>query len=202
MIKERILGFIIGTIYKFYSFTFRYHVHFESEEAKEAYRVLKHNKPHSRLYAVWHQDEMSVFANFKNCGVNVMVSLSNDGTILASALHAFGYKTIRGSSNKSPLKAFLGSLKALQEGEAVAIAVDGPRGPIYQTKEGVIKLASMSKALICPVRAIPVRYHEFEKSWSRSRLPLPFTRIDLYVGTPRIHESCEALNKHLMSLSN
>ena len=70
----------------------------------------------------------------------------------------------------------LGLAHVIESGRTAIFTADGPRGPIYRTKMGPIKLAQMTGAPIgCfhlePEHAWTVR------SWDRFLVPKPFTRI-------------------------
>ena len=128
-----------------------------------------------------------------------MVSLSKDGRILATALRIFGYKVISGSSSRRSIAVFIEALKKLKRGASFAIAVDGPRGPIFEAKEGVIKLSEKSQRQIYPLRAFPEKYFMFKKAWNKPRLPLPFSKIFIVCGKPGFY-SREELSKEINSI--
>jgi lysophospholipid acyltransferase (LPLAT)-like uncharacterized protein len=79
------------------------------------------------------------------------------------------------------------------------MAVDGPKGPIYRTKEGIIRLSQKSGRPIFPFRAWPERFILFRKAWNQARLPLPFSRIHIMVG-PAAMYSREELDDALNAL--
>jgi len=199
MFKAKLIGLIAGIIYRLYSFTFRYIIHFPDELIND----LKTNgiKPQNNyLYAFWHQDEMAMIPYFSYKKIIIMVSMSKDGTILATALKFFGYKIISGSSSKRAIAAFIEALKKIKEGHTFAIAIDGPRGPAFESKEGVIKLSEKSNRPIFPLRAFPEKCFIFEKSWNKSRLPMPFSKIHIVVGKPDFFTK-ETLKDKLDSLN-
>ena len=143
------------------------------------------------IYAFWHQDEMALIPKFAGKNIGVLVSHSKDGTILATALELLGYQTVRGSSSKKAVAGFLSSLRLLTQGHKLALAIDGPRGPIYQAKEGVIRLSQKSSRPIVPVKSFPQRFYLFAKAWSKNRLPLPFSRVDVVFGAPSMYQKEE-----------
>ena len=186
LMKESILGKLIGLFYWLYASTFRYKLHFEDASAEEGYKRLKTkgtNKEAALIVAVWHQDEMSALNLFGFSKTFVMVSDSKDGSIFSSALHFLGFETVRGSSTRGGVKAFIGAIKKLRDGYSMAIAIDGPRGPIYEVKDGVIKLAEKTEKPILPMRFNPRNCFTFKKAWAQSRLPKPFSVVDIHVGT-------------------
>lgn len=184
--REVFLGRVAWLAYRLYSATFRYRLHGEDpEELAMVLAALDRRMPEpdrSFVCAFWHQDELALLPYFRDRNIVAMVSDSKDGTIMATALECFGYLTTRGSSTRGGVKAFVASLRMLKKGYNFTAAVDGPRGPIYKTKEGIIRLAEKSGRPIVPFRAWPERAFTFWKAWNRARLPLPFTRIHVMVG--------------------
>ena len=58
-------------------------------------------------------------------------------------------KIIYGSSKKG-VSAFIKMIKAIENGESIAITPDGPKGPKEIVKDGIIKLAQTTGAPIVP----------------------------------------------------
>lgn len=199
--KEIFLGRVAALFYRLYSATFRYRMH--GEDPEELERILTDLAPRSPepgrnyLLAFWHQDELSLLPNFANREIVAMVSESRDGTIMATVLERFGYLTTRGSSTRGGVKAFVASLRLIRKGYHFTAAVDGPRGPIFKTKQGVIRLSEKSGRPILPLRAWPEHFISFWKAWNKAKLPLPFTKIHVVIGRPAMYtreETDEMLN--------
>lgn len=202
-LKQRIIGKCLGLFIFFLSRTFRYRLIFEDpQDNKLLFEDLKNkkNRPgHNLIYAVFHQDEIAglPFFSFKN--ICILVSQSKDGQMLASALHAMGYDTVRGSSHRGGVAGLIAGIKRVQIGQKMAIAIDGPRGPRYEVKEGILKLAEKSNRPIVPVRVYPKNSWCFHKSWSHSRVPKPFSQIEIYIGKIQNYDKNSLQNK-LLSL--
>jgi lysophospholipid acyltransferase (LPLAT)-like uncharacterized protein len=86
-------------------------------------------------------------------------------------------------------------MRRVQEGHKFTIAVDGPRGPLYKVKEGITHLSEKTRAPIVPVKAHPKTAYIFRKSWSRTALPLPFSRVDIKIGPIGFYTTEELENK-------
>ena len=199
--KEILIGRIAAFHYRLYSATFRYRMHGEDpEELEKALRDFARRGPeidHNYICAFWHQDELSLLPYFANRQIVAMVSDSRDGTIMATALEFFGYLTTRGSSTRGGVKAFVASLRLIRKGYHFTAAVDGPRGPIFKTKEGVIRLSEKSGRPILPFRAWPEHHILLWKAWNKGKVPLPFSKIHVVIGRPEMtsrEETDEALN--------
>ena len=199
-----LIGKLIGYFYWFYSITFRYQLRFSSNiPSSQLHEYLSSGESDPPfIFAIWHQDEMSALPFFQRLGIRVMVSKSKDGDLLAGALDSLGYRSSRGSSSKNAVSAYLGIMRALNKKESVCLAIDGPRGPIYQAKQGIIDLSNRLKLPILPVLTIPKHFHTFDKSWSKSRLPYPFSKITISIGRYGYYESAAELKDELNRLKN
>jgi lysophospholipid acyltransferase (LPLAT)-like uncharacterized protein len=74
--------------------------------------------------------------------------------------------------------------KRLNEGFSVGMAVDGPRGPAFDAKSGIVVLARRSGSPIVPITAAFGRSLELKKSWDRFRIPIPFAKATVAYGEP------------------
>lgn len=135
------------------------------------------------IYAFWHRYQLFLLFNHRGCGVNVLVSRSRDGEIVARALHHFGFRTARGSSSRGGGAAFLELLTAVEKGQSVAFTPDGPRGPLRSVQPGVIALAARTKVPVVPVAWAGSRTKEL-RSWDKMLVPLPFARYSVVYGDP------------------
>jgi lysophospholipid acyltransferase (LPLAT)-like uncharacterized protein len=201
LLLQKFAGLLAGFLYKNYAATFRYELHFEDESDRkiffENFSTRDATPGKNLIYACFHQDDLSLLPFFANLNICVLISQSKDGQILASAVEHMGYQTVRGSSHRGGVAGLLAGMRRVMEGHKMTIAVDGPKGPIYKVKEGITAVADKSRRPIVPVRGIPQRKQVFEKSWNKATLPLPFTRIDVYIGKIASYNSLELENKLL-----
>ncbi|MGE5807583.1 MAG: lysophospholipid acyltransferase family protein, partial [Nitrospirota bacterium] len=93
------------------------------------------------IYAFWHGRQFLLFHSHRNTGIVIPASESRDGEIQAQILKRFGFDVVRGSSNRKGERALLGLVDGLRKGKTIALAVDGPRGPLHEVKQGVTYLA-------------------------------------------------------------
>ena len=195
---QQALGILVALFYKVWSSTFRYQVEYEDKKTLDENQVellATNPNPNNFIYAFWHQDELALLPYFEGLKIVAMVSLSKDGTIMSTALEEFGYKTVRGSSHRRGLGAFLEGMKMVRNFYSFTMAVDGPKGPAFVVKEGIIQMSKKTDKLIVPIRAYPHRYKLFEKAWNQARLPLPFSKIVMKVGSARRYELSALQNK-------
>jgi hypothetical protein len=133
-------------------------------------------KPGPEIYCFWHQCVLPCTIYFRRSHAVILISRSFDGELITRILRMFGFGAVRGSSSRSAREGLLG-LKAVIEGGKTAIfTADGPRGPIYQTKMGPIKLAQLTDAPIGAFHLEP-EHAWVMGSWDRFLIPKPFTRI-------------------------
>lgn len=153
-----------------------------------------------RILATWHQNLLAgVFSQTGRCHT-VMISRSRDAEPLAYSCSRLGHNVVRGSSRKGDIDkggrdAKMQMIEALRNGFPGAITVDGPRGPAFQVKPGVIDMARQTGVDIYPYLAVGRRSYSFN-SWDRFRLPLPFTTIDIYYG-PALRVAADASDEQL-----
>jgi lysophospholipid acyltransferase (LPLAT)-like uncharacterized protein len=91
-----------------------------------------------------------------------------------------GIDAARGSSSWRGMQALREMLAARQAGADIGITPDGPRGPCYDLKPGVVLLARLSHA---PMILYCGRFRSAWRlrSWDGFYLPKPFSTVDLSV---------------------
>ena len=146
------------------------------------------------IFALWHSDQCAIHGvPYERHGqVHILISRSMDGEIIARAVESLDFKTIRGSENKiigtqtvrnkGGVSAALQMQEVLNQGDSVAIMVDGPKGPVHKVKNGIINTAKHTGA-----RIIPLIWYSPNKSflhlptWDKMTFPLGFTKlVNLY----------------------
>lgn len=132
------------------------------------------------IYALWHAHQCSIFGlkNIKN--TNVLISRSLDGEMIDAGAKFLGFKTIRGSQNRTILnKGGVGStiemIEAIKRGENVAVMVDGPNGPEKKAKKGIIALAKHTGVPIIPMNWYsPAKNLIRIPTWDKLQFPIGF----------------------------
>ena len=144
------------------------------------------------IFAMWHHDQCSLhgipFEKRKN--VNILISRSGDGEIISRVVHKWGFSTVRGSQDKGKRKkggvrATMEMIEKINEGQNVAIMVDGPAGPLHEVKNGVIKVAKHTGGAIIPmIWYSPNKSLVKLPSWDKFKIPLGFTKLVNIYGEP------------------
>jgi len=153
------------------------------------------------VYAHWHQDEWPFIAAYSSAKreMAVLVSDSADGTAMARLATRLGFRPLRGSSTRGAVRGFLQLVRTVRKEKikAVSLAVDGPKGPRHEPKEGIVKLAEMFGGVVVVGAAAADRAWVFKKSWSHAFVPKPFARIVLSYGEVEGELSTESVKKAL-----
>ncbi len=178
MLRAKILSFIGWLFISLWSRTLR--IRFVNRDIPQGLEEAGKNI----IYAFWHGRQFLLFYTHQNSGVVIPASESRDGEIQAGILTRFGFGTVRGSSKRKGDRAALGLVEALRKGKSIALAVDGPRGPIYEVKQGVTYLAGKLQKPIVPVVMGARRYWVLEKIWDKYLLPKPFSECVVLYGRP------------------
>jgi lysophospholipid acyltransferase (LPLAT)-like uncharacterized protein len=178
MMKARILSFIGWTLLSLWCRTLR--ITFVNKEVPDRLKVEGRNI----IFAFWHGRQFLLFHTHRDLGVVIPASESRDGEIQAGILTRFGFEVVRGSSKRKGAQALLGLVDGLRRGKHIALAVDGPRGPLYEVKHGVTYLAAKLGKPIVPVITSAKRFWILDRIWDKYLLPVPFTRAIVMYGEP------------------
>ena len=138
--------------------------------------VVFGQKPGPEIYCFWHQCVLPCTVYFRRSGAVILISRSFDGELITRVLRLFGFGAVRGSSSRGAREGLLGLKRVIETGRTAIFTADGPRGPIYQTKLGPIKLAQTTGAPIGVFHLQP-EHAWILNSWDRFLIPKPFTRI-------------------------
>lgn len=165
--------------------------------------IYEYNNPNIApcIYVMWHANQFLVHGIEDKAHLSILISNSIDGEIVARAVEKWGFKVVRGSSNKKgAVESTMQMLNRLKNGECVGIMVDGPSGPLHKVKNGAIKLAQMSGAPI-----IPAFWYSPQKtfvnlpSWDKMKTPLGDCNILNLYGEP-IYVTKDASNEELAQI--
>lgn len=178
MFRKKMLPFIGWLIITLWSMTIR--VRFVGRDGLN--RLL--NNSGNVIYAFWHGRQFLLFHTHRAADIVIPASESRDGDIQAGILRRFGFDVVRGSSKRKGDRALLGMVDGLRKGKSVALAVDGPRGPVYEAKQGVVYLAGKLNKPIMPVAVSAKRSWILHKVWDKYMIPLPFTKAVIMYGEP------------------
>jgi lysophospholipid acyltransferase (LPLAT)-like uncharacterized protein len=112
-----------------------------------------------------------------------LASASRDGGLVTSTIERFGVVPVRGSSSRRGAQALREMVACAERGLDLSITPDGPRGPRYTVRDGVISTAQLTGLTIVPA-AYHLNWKVCLNSWDRFQIPLPFARCEVVTGTP------------------
>ena len=170
-------------------------------EIEENY--IKQNPDQGLLYASWHRGLFFGIYWYRNQNVVSIASASKDGELAAQAAKRFGWITARGSSSRGGRQAYRAMEDLVKQGNKGGLAADAPRGPRFVSKLGIIYLAKRTGIPIIPVIWSADRFWKL-KSWDRTIIPKPFTRLVALFGDAAIRvpadasrQTCESYRRQL-----
>lgn len=132
--------------------------------------------PARGIFCFWHRCTLPAGWYFRRFRCSILISQSFDGELIARTLARLGYGSVRGSSSRGGATALMALRDVLLRGLPVVFTADGPRGPIYQTKIGPVKLAQLTAEPIGSFYLLPQRAWTLG-SWDRFLIPKPFSRV-------------------------
>jgi lysophospholipid acyltransferase (LPLAT)-like uncharacterized protein len=133
----------------------------------------------------WHGRLLAMPFAYRGSGTHakVLISRHADGEFIARIIHYFGLGTVRGSYRKASVSSIKEMLHELKKGTTIVITPDGPKGPRYAVKPGIIELARLAGKPIVPVTCSASKKKVFA-SWDRFILPYPFSKVLFVWGDP------------------
>lgn len=165
--------------------------------------IKGYNEPKMKscIYAMWHKNQFLVHGIEDKAHLSIQISTSLDGEIIARIVERMGFKVVRGSAERrGAVQSTMQMITRLNEGESVAMMVDGPRGPLHKVKSGVVKLAQKTGAPI-----IPVHWYSPQKtfitlpSWDKMRTPFGDCKILNLYGDP-IYVKPDATDEEILKV--
>src|SRR5271155_5480873 len=140
------------------------------------------------IVAFWH-NRTALMAYFyeRYCKERIaltFISRSRDGQFMTDVAARFGIKAVRGSSSRHGTSAMLAAIRAASDQHVdLVITPDGPRGPRYQIRPGLIRLAQATGRPIVAV-TYQLKWKLLLNRWDRFHVPLPFSTCHLITGEP------------------
>jgi lysophospholipid acyltransferase (LPLAT)-like uncharacterized protein len=135
------------------------------------------------LLAVWHGRLLYFISLYRQQTGTVLVSPSKDGELVSRVLARFGLHATRGSSSRGGRQGLRQLIECVRQGGHAAFTPDGPRGPRYRVKAGLLSAAQKTGAPILPA-VYNAKWKRVLRSWDRFIVPLPFSRIVVVYGKP------------------
>jgi lysophospholipid acyltransferase (LPLAT)-like uncharacterized protein len=135
------------------------------------------------VFVLWHSRLLPLLYRHRGEDIVMLISRHRDGGYVADLGARWGYRSVRGSTQRGGEVGLLGIVRALEGGAEVAITPDGPRGPAERVQPGAIAAAQHAGV---PIVAVGARVASawYLSSWDRLCIPKPFSRIDVTYAPP------------------
>lgn len=147
-------------------------------DAADFQNITKRDQPAALV--IWHNRLFlgpEIFRRYRDGRPLVaLISASGDGAWLTAFFSLVGMRAARGSSSRLGREAASALVDALRAGYDIGITPDGPRGPCYEVKPGVVIVPRRTGAPLLLLGGEFTSAWQL-KSWDRFYLPKPFSRV-------------------------
>ena len=159
--------------------------YFKIEEQFATFKNINYYKGQA-IFALWHAHQCALYCCEDKDKLNVLISKSRDGEIITRATKFMGINVVRGSQKRGGARASIELIQKLEQGENIAITVDGPKGPRRQVKEGIIVIAKQTQVPIVPMvwYSPKKNFLNIKSSWDGFRIPIGFITVLTSFGEP------------------
>lgn len=174
LLRSKLITNMISSLIYYYALLIGKTTKWQTKGIKEFYTDWEKNK--SIILIGWHGRAMlyPYFWNKKR-PLNALVSLHQDGRLIAGFLEKCGLGTIGGSSNGNAVGSARDLIESLQKDTAICIIPDGPKGPNMKLSKSPVYFAQKSGkpiyGITCSVKGSKIVH----KAWDKMMIPLPFS---------------------------
>ena len=168
--------------------------------AEHLWALQKARRPF--VFVLWHSRILPLLFHHRHEDVVLLISRHRDGGYLADLAQRWGYRSVRGSTNRGGDVGLLGIVRALQEGAVVAVTPDGPRGPAERVQPGAVAAAQHAGAPLLPIGARPSSAWWLH-TWDRMCIPKPFATVEVVYGPAvEVAEGKEELRRGMTAVAD
>ncbi len=145
-----------------------------------------HNISENFIYALWHQSLACYFVVFiRHRGNHIWM---NHPSWVMKPIHYWlglsGVKELAlGSAGNSGKEALQKVVLFLKKGYNTLITPDGPAGPPFEIKSGVMQMGLETGIPVIPLCIIPSKFFTLP-TWDKKKVPFPFSTIKVIYGKP------------------
>ena len=174
LLRSKIITHMISSLIYYYALLIGKTTKWQTKGINEFYAGWEKEK--SLILIGWHGRAMlyPYFWN-KKYPLNALVSLHQDGRLIAGFLEKCGLGTIGGSSNENAVGSARDLIESLQKDKAICIIPDGPKGPNMKLSKSPVYFAQKSGkpiyGITCSVKGSKIVH----KAWDKMMIPLPFS---------------------------
>lgn len=155
----------------------------------------------SVIWAAWHGMTMMlagyVLQAYDPGGLLIMMPDDWRGEALAHWAQRLGATpfplNLHGDHTMASARKVARMVRLMRQGRDAYVTPDGPDGPAYQIKPGIVYLAQKTGAALLPAGAYTRTGHRLNR-WDRYVVPRPFSRIAVVIGEPLLVPAEEELD--------
>ena len=133
------------------------------------------------VYVTWHSKTFLLLPFCRGLRMGILTLLDWKNFFYDKLSRLFQYQTVPVTSVP---RATIQLKRLLEKGCHVAIAVDGPKGPLGQIRPGALYLAQKTKRPIVVTTVVAEKSYRIQKRWDRYEIPLPFTKATVTFSPP------------------
>lgn len=137
------------------------------------------------ILGLWHNKVVSTVLALqfvkKRAG---LASPSADGELISIPLEKLGFKMIRGSSGKDSVKGLVQLVRAVKDGYSIGTPLDGPKGPAFKAKPGMLYVAQKSGRPMVVMGTGFSKKWILSKTWDKCQIPKPFSKVICVISEP------------------
>jgi len=139
------------------------------------------------VITTWHRCAIYFLFKYGFLHPMVLFSSSRDGDLLADFAKKVGVIPARGSSTRGGKEGSEQLVRFLNTGgRVVATVADGPQGPAFRAKPGLVRIAQRSGVHLMPFMWSASKVWMFTKAWDKMIIPKPFSRIVVSAWEPYV----------------
>ena len=137
------------------------------------------------VITTWHRCAIYFLFKYGFLHPMVLFSLSKDGDLFADFAKKLGIIPARGSSTRGGKEGSEQMVEFLNTGgRVVATVADGPQGPAFRAKPGLVRIAQKSGVHLMPLTWSANKVWMFVNAWDKAIIPRPFSKIVIYASEP------------------
>ncbi len=145
------------------------------------------------ILAFWHGQMLPTLFYFTRSFFDqstfyTFISPHRDGEYITRAADGLGINALRTSLRDRRMEALKKVFEIVRQGNNLAITPDGPIGPAFEAKKGIVRLSRRFGMPVLPVAALPSSAKIFD-SWDHFVFPYPLGRVEVEFGEPLRFES-------------
>lgn len=139
------------------------------------------------VITAWHRCAIYFLFKYGFLHPMVLFSSSKDGDLLSDFAKKLGTIPVRGSSTRGGKEGSEQMVKFLNSGgRVVATVADGPQGPAFRAKPGLVRIAQKSNVHLMPITWSANRVWMFASAWDKAIIPKPFSKIIIHASEPHL----------------